>query len=335
MTKNWLIILLLFFGINTAYSFNIQTKDTVSLPMRIIDSLLLSEKLNWSVRLVSNFKQQSFRLKNGDNKLKYTPNNPYGIGFGLANQKLVIDILFNLKTGDKDHTNKFAAEGAFMIKRNLFNFALENVHGYEVSNNKNDARIFRDDMSIFSLAIGYLHFLSKDEFTVRGMKSGLTTQEKTAITFGAGGFLILNSMSANGSIIPLEAEPYFNVKAQIHKINSYGGGISGGISSYFVLPAHFFASIYIAPGIGLEYKEIKTENGDYVPSKPLIYKADFFASAGYNRESFYINFTFATNIYGTSFDFNNTGILSITKSKLIVGYNIGKINFRPKKKKSF
>lgn len=327
MLKKWLFFAITMLLFNSAFANHFKEKDTLITPAQILDSLIFSEKLDWSVRLVSNFKQQSFRLRNDDNKLKYMPNNPYGIGFGIANQKLIIDILFNLKTGNGEYTEKFAAEGALIIKRNLFNFALENVHGYQISNNKNNASIFRDDMSIFSLALGYLRVLSKNDFTVRGMKSGYTAQEKTTVTFGAGGFLIVNSMSADGSIIPMEAEPYFNVKAQIHKINSYGAGVSAGISSYFALPAHFFASIYIAPGIGLEYKEIKIEDDSYIPSKPIIYKTDFFASAGYNREKFYINFTFATNIYGTSFDFNNTGVLSITKSKLVFGYNLGKINF--------
>ncbi|MFD1293202.1 DUF4421 family protein [Lutibacter holmesii] len=327
MKKTWLFFAVTFIFVNSICATNFKKKDTLIRPAQLLDSLIFSEKLDWSLRLVSNFKQQSFRLRNDDNKLKYIPNNPFGIGIGIANQKLIIDIIFNLKTGNGEHTKKFAAEGALVIKRNLFNFALQNVNGYKISNNKNDASIFRSDMSISSIALGYLRILSKDEFTVRGMKSGYTTQDKTTITFGAGGFLIVNNMRADGSIIPPEAEPYFNVNAQIHKIYSYGAGVSAGISSYFALPANFFTSFYIAPGIGLEYKEIKLEEDSYVPSKPIIYKTDFFASAGYNRKKFYIHFTFGTNIYGTSFDFNNTGVLSITKSKLVFGYNIGKINF--------
>lgn len=314
-----------FIFINSVYSTNFKRNDTLRKPPRVLDSLLFNEKLNWSVRLVTNFKQQSFLLKNGDNKLKYNPNNPYGVGLGLANQKIIIDLIFNIKTGETEQTKKFAGEGAFVIKRNLFNFALESVHGYRVSNNKNDASIFREDMSIFSLALGYLRILSKDDFTVRGMKSGYSAQKKTTITFGLGGFLILNSITADGSIVPPEAEPYFNVQSQIHKINSYGIGISAGFSSYFVLPAHFFASIYIAPGIGLEYKEIKLENNEYTPSNPLMYKTDIFASFGYKRDKFYMSLTFGSNIYSTSFDYGNTGILDITKSKLAIGYNIGKI----------
>jgi len=98
-----------------------------------------------------------------------------------------------------------------------------------------------------------------------------------------------------------------------------------GISAYFKLPANFFAAFYAAPGVGLEYKKIHTETDKYIPSNPLLYKTDLFGSVGYNKKQFYINFTFATNIYATSFDFDNKGVLSVTKSKLIFGYNIGKI----------
>jgi len=327
MIKELLYILLFIWG-NLAYSSNFKSNDTLIKPKVLIDSLFLSEKLNWSVRLLSNFKQQQFRIRDEDDNLKYSPNNPFGIGVGIANQKLIIDIVFNLKGIEKkeEQTEKFAAEGAFMVKKNLFNFALENVHGYNVSNKYLETDIFRDDISIFSLGVGYLHIFSKGEFTVRGMKSGLTSLEKTSIAFGAGGFIILNSLNADGSIIPPDAKPLFNEQAQIKKLNTYGAGVSGGFSSYFVLPANFFASIYIAPGIGLEYKDIKTEEDSYRPSNPIVYKTDFFASAGYNRKKFYINFTFSTNLYFTSLDYNNAASLSVTKSKLIFGYNIGKIN---------
>ena len=65
---------------------NLKVSDTLITPSQIIDSLLLSENLDWSVRLVSNFKQQQFRLSNEDSRLLYLPNNPFGVGFGIANQ---------------------------------------------------------------------------------------------------------------------------------------------------------------------------------------------------------------------------------------------------------
>lgn len=328
MNKNYLYIVV-FIWVNFAFSSNFKTNDTLIKPKVLIDSMFFSENLNWSVRLLSNFKQQQFRIKDENERLDYKPNNPYGIGVGIANQRLVIDIVFNLKGIEKkeEQTKKFAAEGAFIFKRNLFSFALENVHGYNVSNNENDAEIFRDDISIFSFGLSYLHMLGKKQFSVREMKSGINGTDKTSITFGLGGFLILNSINADGSIIPPEVVPYFNDKAQIRKLNAYGAGVLGGVASYFELPAHFFASLYVAPGIGLEYKDVKTVDDSYTPSNPLIYKTDFFASLGYNQKKFYINFTFSTNLYNTSLDFDNTAFLSVTKSKLIFGYNIGKINF--------
>lgn len=131
--------------------------------------MVFSKKLDWSVRLVSNFKQQQLRLRNADNKLIYKPNNPFGVGFGIANQKMVIDILFNIKGGEENPTKKFAAEGAIILNKNLFGFVLENVHGYQVSSHQNEEEVFREDMSAFSLGLDYIRILSKNDITVRGI----------------------------------------------------------------------------------------------------------------------------------------------------------------------
>lgn len=327
MIKNLLYIFVILCWSNFVFSSNVIKNDTLIKPKVIVDSLVFSETLNWSVRVLANFKQQQFRIKNDNERLEYKPNNPYGVGVGIANQRLIIDIIFNLKGIEKkeEQTKKLAAEGAFIIKRNFFTFTFENVHGYNVSNDQNETEIFRDDISIFTIGVGYLKMLGKNNFSVREMKSGINGPGNTSVTFGIGGFLLLNSLNADDSIIPPNAIPYFNDEAQITQLNAYGAGILGGVASYFKLPANFYATAYVAPGIGLEYKEIKTIDDKYKPSNPLVYKTDLFGSLGYNMKKFYINFTFSTNLYFTSLDYNNKASLGITKSKLIFGYNIGKI----------
>jgi len=329
MIKKCLYIVI-FIWANFAFSSNFIRSDTIPKLSKLEYTYLFSKDLDWSVRLVSNFKQQLFHLKNNNESLKYTPNNPFGIGFGIANQKLIIDILFNLKTNKEAPTTKFAAEGAAIYKNNLITFTLEDVQGYNVAGSKNDVDIFREDISLFSIGLSYLRFLGKKDITVRGMKSGLSTLDKTIVSFGLGGFFIFNKLDANGiSIIPpIEDTPYFNDRAQITKFSAYGGGFAAGISSYFLLPAHFFASIYVGPGVGLEYKKVNTVVGSYEPSNLFIYKADVFASVGYNRRKYYINFTFFNSFYSTDLNYDNKALLNITKSKLVFGYNIGKIRFK-------
>lgn len=336
MTKSWLIALFFIFGLNSAFSIHLNKKDTILKPRQIIDSLFLSENLDWSVRLVGNFKQQQFRLKNEQGKIYYKPNNPFGIGVGIANQKVVIDILFNIKNEEENRqTKKFAAEGGLTLKKNYFGFFLENVNGYEITNSINNFEEFRKDISIASLGLNYLRLFNSEHFSVRMMKSGQTDQEKITISYGLGGFFLLNRLTADGSIIPIEVQPYINKEATINKLSSYGGGALVGIATYIPLPAHFFTALSVSPGIGLEYKKIRTNDGTYNSSNPMLYKVDFFGAIGYKRKKYYINFTFSTNMHSTDLDFGTKAILSITKSKLIFGYNIGKINFRSKKKKAY
>ena len=75
----------------------------------------------------------------------------------------------------------------------------------------------------------------------------------------------------------------------------------------------------------MEYKYVKAESQNYVSNNLLIFKADFFGALGYNRERFYIHFTFGTDWYLTSLDYDNKWFLSVTKSKFIVGYNLGRL----------
>lgn len=332
LKRKYFIIASILFFVCTVQGSNLKVSDTLITPSQIIDSLLLSENLDWSVRLVSNFKQQQFRLSNEDSRLLYLPNNPYGIGFGIANQKMVIDVVFNLKTEDEDHTTKFAAEGALILAKNLFGFAIENVNGYSVSSKQNEEEEFRRDISMSSIGLEYLRVLGKNDITVRGMKAGLPDTHKTLVSYGFGGFLLWRDLDADASIIPEADKQYFNEQAEIYDMSGFGAGILGGVSAYFSLPAHFFATAYVAPGIGIEYKYIKTESGNYIPSNPLLIKTDFFASLGYNREKFYINFTFGTDWFFSSLDFDNNIFLSVTKSKFVVGYNLGKVF---KRKKTF
>lgn len=309
----------------SSFANNFIERDTIPRPGQILDSLFFNNKLEWSVRLVTNFKQQQFRLGNGDHKLIYRPNNPFGVGFGVANEKVVIDVLFNIKGGNEDQTNKFAAEGSVLWKKNLFSFMIENVHGYQIESLQNDQDVFRDDISAYSLGLEFLHILSEENFTVRDMKSGSSNAKKSFLSYGIGGFLIMRGLDADGSIIPEADQPYFNEQAQIYDLSSFGGGILAGISSYFRLPANFFFTIYVAPGIGLEYKYVKAETVNYVPSDPVVYKAMAFGALGYNRKKFYIHATFGSNWYFTNLDFDNDLFLSVTKAKFIVGYKIGRL----------
>jgi hypothetical protein len=327
-----LSIFLLVFSIS-CFGNNFKAKDTIPKPSQIIDSLVFSENLDWSVRLVTNFKQQQFRLRNENNKLLYMPNNPFGVGFGIANQKMVIDIIINLKTGEEEeHTTKFAAEGAIILNRNLFGFTLENVNGYEVSSRQNLEENFREDIRMFSLGLEYLRVLSKNTITVRGMKSGLPDQQKSFVSYGLGGFFLMRHLDAGASIIPDSDREYFNEQAEIYDYSGIGAGVLAGFNAYFALPANFFATVLVSPGIGFEYKYVKTETDNYAPSNPLLLKTDLFASLGYNRKKFYVHFTFGTDWYLSSLNFDNDVFLSVTKSKIAVGYEIGKIF---KKKKAF
>lgn len=323
MVKKLLLALLLFWCGESVFSINHMPSDTISKMPPLIDSLFLSKNLNWSLRVVSNFKQHPFQLRNDDYSLEYHPNNPFGIGVGIANQRIVIDIIFNIRKNSKrTQTSKFAMEGSFSFKKNFVAFFVENVNGYQVSNDFNDLENFRRDITEFSIGLSYLKLLGNKAFSVQLMKAGLSKHDTSIVQFGLGGFVIYSHLRSRNSIVPEYAEPFFNEQAQLTDLNFFGGGISSGIFTYFPLPYDFFLTLNAAPGIGLLYKEATTETSSYSPNEPWIYRLDGFAAFGYNGKRIYAHFNFGTAIYGTSLDYNNDIIYNVTKSKFIVGYRL-------------
>ena len=211
MTIKRILLFIALFWLSGAQASIVQESDTIKKTRKVLDAFLLGEDLEWSVRLVSNFKQQQFRLSNDDSKLIYRPNNPFGVGFGIANQNMVIDVLFNIKAGTEDVTEKFAAEGALVINRNMLGFAIENVHGYQVTSKQTDLQEFRDDISVFSLGLEYIRILSKDNITVRGMKRGIEDQKKSIFSYGLGGFAIIKDLKADGMFVEKALTPNTNM----------------------------------------------------------------------------------------------------------------------------
>ena len=62
-----------------------------------LDSLLIDRDIeNYSIRLFTNYKVNKFSLENKGYKMKFTPTTRHGIGLGLANRKIILDIAFKL-----------------------------------------------------------------------------------------------------------------------------------------------------------------------------------------------------------------------------------------------
>ena len=94
-----------------------KENDSLSI-IQLADSLFIDHNIkNYSLRLFTNYKVKQFRIKNGDFKSRYVPNNRYGLGVGFASSKVLIDLAFNVKTNKEEVTYRFDAQGTMIVRK--------------------------------------------------------------------------------------------------------------------------------------------------------------------------------------------------------------------------
>ena len=195
--KYFLILLLLF----TSFAVKSQTENNSKRLsfFEIVDSLFIDHDLkNYSARVFSNYKVKQFRIINGDFKSSYVPNNRVGLGFGFASSKVLIDIAFNIKTGKKEPTNRFDAQGSIIYKNHHYvNGYIQVYNGFNIRNNFNEPNVFRDDIKSRTLGFNYLYALSEIEFSYSLLKAGLIEPDKKVyINGGFGVFMMFDYFSS-------------------------------------------------------------------------------------------------------------------------------------------
>ena len=288
-----------------------------------IDTLFIDhDRNNWSIRLLTNYKVNSFQLRNTEEKIVYTPNNPIGFGFGFGTRKIIFDVAFNIKNKDEELTERFDFQAFLMLNNHNFAYTLQYYHGYDVS--AENLLGFRTDIRSFSSAISYMYMFNAAEYSITAMKSGLARQKKSAITSGIGGFLFLNRISSDSSIVPQDEFHSYNEEIMIVNLPAFGAGVHANLSGTFPFMKHFITSFSLRPGIGLMYKYVETESISYHPNNPLMYQFVLGGLLGYNGNTYYINFSMTYAYYKTSLDFGNSINYNTTIAKLAMGFKLGK-----------
>lgn len=234
----------------------------------IVDTLFIDRDLNhWSVRAISSFKDNNFRLSNSNYTLHYNPTNPAGVGVGYASSKLLLDLIFNIKTNQEEATERFDFQGNLLLKQELLLFQIQNYKGFTVTNTSSgDPGTFRGDVRSFSSSLNYTHLFKPGMKTLHAFYSNSQNKAIRIGTFLAGAYTTYHHIQADSSIIPSSFGEYFNEQAQILEMSKFAFGISGGYAYFLPLSAHFFVMFVIDPGLGLNFKSIRTETLSYHPS---------------------------------------------------------------------
>ncbi|MDO6760396.1 DUF4421 family protein [Tamlana sp. 2_MG-2023] len=321
MLKKSLIICFLCVSL-AAYAQKTRRLDSLN-ATQVIDTLLIDRDINnWSIRLFTNYKGQSFNLVDSDDKLSFKPNSSPGIGVGLGTSKAIIDIAINLSGERENPTKRFDMQGAVIVgDHNLVGLYVQHYSGFNVENNFGKPEFFRDDIESFSMGLNYLYTFEKLSFSRATLRAGLIKEEKKHfITFGVGGFMVYDKFSGDDTVVPIESD--FDENKQLNKFKGLGLGVSAGVISVFVLPANFFINLDITPGIGLMSKSAYNDSGKQKVDNPLLYKLDYNAGVGYAYKRFYVTLTYGNGLYTTRLNDGLNYLFGNTKAKISFGYRI-------------
>ncbi len=319
-----LLIFILFFLSKPLFSQDTSFIEKIKIPT-FIDTLFIDrDRNNWSIRLFTNYKINKFKLNTADENILYKPNNPFGFGFGLGTRKVIFDLAFNIKQKDKEPTKRFDFQAMLMHHNHYINFVIQSYQGYNVTtDNLSD---FRPDIRSFSSVLSYLYMFNTRKYSLAAMNSGLARQKQPAINYGLGGFLFMNRISADSSIVSQSDFPQSNEELWIVNLPAAGVGVHTNFSVSFPFLKYFLASVTITPSIGLLYKYVETESISYHPKNPLMYHVDLTGLIGYSGNRYYITFSMGYSIYKTSLDFGNSILYNTTRAKLALGYKLGRNN---------
>ncbi|MAX71133.1 MAG: hypothetical protein CMC76_08545 [Flavobacteriaceae bacterium] len=303
-----------------------------------LDSLLIDRDIdNYSIRFFTNYKVNKFSVLNSYYDVKFTPNNRHGIGFGVANKKMILDIGFNLKNPNKEETARFDFQGTAIIKkRNYTDLYIQSYKGFQAKNNFGESSVFRGDMRSVSFGFNYLYTLDEIEFSYSLLKAGLLDEDDkdVFITGGLGVFGMFDYFSSDTSVLSEIALEYYNEQADIKRYQGVTVGVMGGAISYFKIKEDIRAAVNIMPGVGVMSKKITLQDGDYKPEKPILYKLDFSLGLAYQLDRLYACLTYNNGLYATDFGYDNNYRLNIGNAKLALGYRLGQPNKKRKLKQS-
>jgi hypothetical protein len=334
--------LILFFAIFMIVQMNQQIKAQLprKAPAEINydTSFLDRSPSKWSLRLYSVSKfQQFYILSNSSNtNLHYTPTINLAVGAGISYNSLNIDlgvsaIFINPESDSSNNSKKFDFIGSLYSGPNLFEIYLQTTEGMYGSTRGRglssvlDASRFayRPDISVFNFGVDYNYLFRWKKFTY-GTLIGTEIQKRSTGSPMVGAYFSIYNLHADSSIISKDLSQYFDSHTLITDANIFTLGVDVGYGYTVVLPAHFYLTLSLAPGIGISKSDFKANNTWYEGGNPynVSFKLVSRGALGYGGRKFY-SVLAAVNDKGlTNISHKNYFLTDVTKLKLVFGYRL-------------
>ncbi|MEQ8477572.1 DUF4421 family protein [Fulvivirga sp.] len=275
---------------------------------------------SWSVRVIGIYKYQNPVIRNGaGNKVRFVPKNPTSIGLGLAYKFLAIDIGVRLLLIREDVTSRFDLQGEASFGNHLVDLTVQRYKGFDQEGAMRS--IFRNDIRSTVVGANYLYNFNSKKLSIRSVFTGNRRQKKSAGSFTVGGFISVQDIAADSSIVA--GEEGFDERAQLQNSRFNIIGIQGGYNYMLVLPYRFYVFGGLTPGMGLLNGEV-TATDHYDINSRLVTKLNIRAAVGHNGQRFYSGIVYGSDIFFMNISADNKFNYNIGKLKLVIGYKFNR-----------
>lgn len=275
---------------------------------------------SWSVRALGIYKYQNPVIKDrSGNKVRFVPRNPTAIGLGMAYKFLAVDIGVRLLLIKEDVTSRFDLQGEASLGNHVIDLTVQRYKGFDQEGATRS--FFRDDIRSTVVGINYLYNFNARRLSIRSVFTGNRRQKKSAGSFVMGGFISIQDIAADSSIV--SGEEGFDAKAQLRDSRFNIIGLQGGYNYMLVLPHHFYLFGGLASGVGLLKGNVMATDY-YTVSARFMTKVNIRAAAGYIGPRFYSGLSYGSDIFFMDISANNKINYNIGKLKLVIGYKFNR-----------
>ena len=200
-----------------------------------------------------------------DESLLFKPNPQSLIGFGFSYSWLGLGFSLQLpaEPGNLEKygkTQKFDFEAHITARRFMVDLTLKSYKGFYFFNADDYIDSWNDgddypqipNLQTVSIATSFAYIFSPDRYSANAAYSHTKAMRRSGGSWMLGGYISLNGVGSDSSIVPLVIKEYVDPKLDIRNVIFSNFGISFGYSHLFTLWRKYYISFTLLPGLSFQ-----------------------------------------------------------------------------------
>ena len=342
-TKRYLLILV--FVLHGISNLKAQTLSPDSLMLKVEQfgnyllyknhdtSYIKSYSEDFILKLIAVNKINYFKVKDNNNNssIRFRPDRRLNLGLGIAYKWFAVNMTFNVGISEKSNfTNSkyLDLQGNIFSSKQHISATLKYYYGYQmgkisgVTTPEYPPSSIRDDIRTIYLGMQYLFAFNYDKFSLKAPFIHNEMQLKSAGSFLIGAGFNLFILGADSSVVPIEIQDDFDEKLHLRDLNSLSLSANFGYMYTFVWKEHFYLTLSLFPGLGLNIGDYQTEFRDPLNTH-LFLGIRTLNSIGYNTRKIFGGIQLLGDTYNIRIDNKLKTEVGHGKATLFIGYRFG------------